>query len=474
MVVFLLLLSLYSFTSCLKEQTTTLDIEIQILYSNNIVGKKGTVLLYSRQEYMDIQDTRKNTCFETTITNTLQQSYVVKCGLWRVNSLLFFCNIDENIPQGEWSLNLNNKSFNYNEYTINLIANPLLTFNKKDDLNIVDLYSDKQIINLDDGKESYDLQFKIVSYNNEKLIINGNTVLDNCKQKKDELICTITKSKIISIIGPEDLDLRVSCLDNYYEIKTFYLVPKIDIIYNNIKKKNINVLITKLIKNVVEDKTYVTYQTNVTDIENIFVEMNSIEFEELTFTNNEREKKAGCFFRKYDNYPLLILCRPEMGNEYWLKEITKDLIIENQNINYNFIIKPVNIPDKVNRDGYGSEINWFIPEVLDFTKKDSLTVTFYAEHLQKLTAITFNENEKDLDCEDLGSSIRKCIVPKSHFKDKTNGYYFIKYQNHLNYKSIAYEVPPIKVVLSSESNSHSYLNIRINSLFILLLFLIIF
>ena len=70
-----------------------------------------------------------------------------------------------------------------------------LKFNKTDDLNTVDLHSDKQTINLDDGKQSYDLKFKIVSYNNEKIIINKNTILD-CKPKNDELICSITKKNI--------------------------------------------------------------------------------------------------------------------------------------------------------------------------------------------------------------------------------------------------------------------------------------
>ena len=73
--------------------------------------------------------------------------------------MFIFCNIDETIPKGDWYLSLNVISFKYNDYRFNLIANKDYSFTKND-LNKIDLYSDKQIINLDDGKQSYDLKLK--------------------------------------------------------------------------------------------------------------------------------------------------------------------------------------------------------------------------------------------------------------------------------------------------------------------------
>ena len=51
-------------------------------------------------------------------------------------------------------------------------------------------------------------------------------------------------------------------------------------------------------------------------------------------------------------------------------------------------------------------------------------------------------------------------VPKSHFKDKKNGYYFTKFHNFNNTKSVAYEIPPIKVILPDDSHdSGSFINL---------------
>ena len=64
----------------------------------------------------------------------------------------------------EYHLNIKNNM-------ITLRASKLFTF-KKLNKNIVDLYSEEQTIILKEDKEIYDLKFKIVSYNNEILIIN--------------------------------------------------------------------------------------------------------------------------------------------------------------------------------------------------------------------------------------------------------------------------------------------------------------
>ena len=83
-----------------------------------------------------------------------------------------------------------------------------------------------------------------------------------------------------------------------------------------------------MVKNIVESHTFFAYETNVTNIDNIFVPMNDIKFK-LPFESSNKNKNCDCFFRKYDNYPLLILCEGDMGNEFWLKEIKQEIFIEN-------------------------------------------------------------------------------------------------------------------------------------------------
>ena len=452
-----LFLNLFFLISCsnrkLKEiSTTVLDVKVRDFYDGNIVGKKGTIILTTDWISEDFSFTKKNTCFSTTISNS-DQSLPVQCGLWREkeSDLFIFCNIDETIPKGDWTLKLNGIEFDYSDYSFNLIAETDYIFTKSD-VNIIDLYSDKQIINLSDGKKSYDLKFKIISYNQENLILNWKTVLDNCKQENDELICTLTKKQVeenlVQFEGNTFLEVEYS--NSNYRIKKFPFIPKIDIIHN-IQKKDINVLITKLIQNVGEHDTPIAYETNINDLENVYMDLESFD---LTFESEKEEKKAGCGFRKYDNNPLLLVCFINRVGEYWLKEITEDIKIESD-LKYNFIIKPVKLSDKLylNSGLSGSFIFFFYPEVIDFSKKDTFTVDYYIEEPKSLTGITFNENEKDLVCENLGSFMKRCTVPKSHFTGKKTGYYFTKHQNHLNKKSSSYEALPIKVIFPSDSKS---------------------
>ena len=99
------------------------------------------------------------------------------------------------------------------------------------------------------------------------------------------------------------------------------------------------------------------------------------------------------------------------------------------------------------------------PEIFDFTKNDSLIIEYGMEDPEKFVGITFNEEANDLTCQDIGREVKRCTVPKSHFKGKKSGYYFTKHSNHLNGKSYSYEAPPIKVILNdSKGNIISFIS----------------
>ena len=337
----------------------------------------------------------------------------------------------------------------------------------------MDLYSDKQTINLDDGNKSYDLKFKIVSYSQKKIGLNWNTILNDCKQVNDELICTLTKKKVeeIVVFWEGKIYFQVMFINENYRVTNFPLIPNIEIIYKNIQKKNINVVITKLKEKVSEQDTYIAYETNVKDIDNVYMGPKSFN---LPFTNGENEERFTCSLKKYDENPLLLICFANRKGGYYLKEITEDIQLDtNLNIKYNFIIKPVKILDKLelDRDKEGSFIMFFTPEVLDFTEKDSLTIEYYIRNPASLTGITFNEKKGDLACENLGQMAKRCSVPKSHFEGKNSGYYFTKHQNHLSGKSFSYEAPPVKVILSKSSSSSKFISFYLTSLLLFLILL---
>ena len=93
----------------------------------------------------------------------------------------------------------------------------------------------------------------------------------------------------------------------------------------------------------------------------------------------------------------------------------------------------------------------------------------------RLTGITLNEKEEDLNCEITQNMLLRCTVPKSHFKGMESGYYFTKHTNHLNGKSTSYEGIPIKVILddSPSPNNGSKRNIIWYSSYYWLLLIII-
>jgi hypothetical protein len=106
-------------------------------------------------------------------------NFVVNCGLWNAeessNEILVFCNIEEIIPSGNYTLLLDEvQSFYYRDYNVTLNAEggqETLKFQKVDK-DIIDLYSDIQTITIQNEVDSYELKFNIVSYNQEKLFFS--------------------------------------------------------------------------------------------------------------------------------------------------------------------------------------------------------------------------------------------------------------------------------------------------------------
>jgi len=126
----------------------------------------------------------------------------------------------------------------------------------------------------------------------------------------------------------------------------FPLVPQIEVEYTIKEKRDIRVKITKLIENIAEEVTFIAYETNVNDIDKFIPDVyNSFS---LIFTNQKNEDKEFRYlFRKYDNNPLLLICRPFEEGEFWLVETRNEIKITSHSIKYNFIIEPSNINDKI-------------------------------------------------------------------------------------------------------------------------------
>jgi len=445
------------------------------------IGKKGTIsasLLQEIKPPVEFKDFSRKTYFKTDISeNNNKNKYEVDCGIWNENFLIgqvsIFCNLNESIPAGNYTLLLAQvKSFDYNDYRVNIHLNEgnrYLNF-EKSDKDIIDLYSGEQNITLEDGKEKYEIKFNIVSYHQENLYYNFYFIIDNCKPQNDILICPITKSDILKYIYPDEKKIVVWYLNIYGQVVDMKFVPRIKIIVPEIQRKEIFVGINKLLINANAKEEFIAYETNITEVSNIY---NYGNFFHLTFMNKikdskEEEKETFCRFIKYDNNPLILLCKSNCEGTNWIKTTTNEKIVDNLGFQYTFRIQPITNDEKFETFGLGSYIDWRYPNELDFTKtNDTLSFDLYFDDEEYIGEFTFIEDEEDLKCEQTGFKLITCQVPKKHFKGKETGLYFIKHKNHINKKSTSYEVPPIKVILPSKENIIS------SSLFYsLLLFLI--
>ena len=460
---FFLLIGCFFFIDCLKEENSEVTITLNSITDSNL-GKKGTIIIGSRANITDFNyiDTTKSIFFLSDITNG-EKTYQIDCGLWREEGrdLYTFCNYDEKLPAGKYTLDVSKaQKINYKDYILNFEAWTTLEFTKTDK-DVIDIYSDKQTINVEEGKENYELRFKISSYHKEPICLMTQidvylyTFID-CSQENDELICPVTKSLIESIMPTNQEKIYIGALDYEKQTERFPLIPGIDVKYN-LPKTDVYVGITKLIEIVSESDTTIAYQTNITDISNVLVPLVAFDLECSSDSGHEGEKEeCSCTFRKYNGFPLLMVCFVSQKGKISLKEITQEIVLDNLNIKYNFRIQPVKNEEFIYKESAkGSFIMYNYPYTLDFSKSESLSVFYAIENPNSLTGLTYNENKEDLSCQVIGTIIKKCTVPKSHFEGKETGYYFLKHKNHLNGNTTCYEGFPVKVILDGSDNSDS-------------------
>ena len=182
----LIIFDCFLLINCLKEENTDVTVNLYGLYDEHI-GKKGTVVIVCTPALdFPIVDTSKTVRFQLSITNG--KNYLsVGCGFFKTEreDLYVFCNVDETIPAGNYTFNLDGiKPITYEGYTVTLKQDRDLKFQKYN-INVNDLYSDKQSINVVEGKDIYELRFKIVSYNQEPIFANFKISID-CTQENNE------------------------------------------------------------------------------------------------------------------------------------------------------------------------------------------------------------------------------------------------------------------------------------------------
>jgi hypothetical protein len=452
---------------CKLEDDTIYDLTLNtVSIKNDNIGPKGVIVFSTNAssiaDIFDDSDVDKQIFDSKIILKESAISAKVKCSLWnpKQENVFVICILQEQLNIIVAYIKLEEYSLNYKEKKIKIFSEEYLDAQISKS-NFPFLYADKQELDFNDGKSVYELKFKIGLFNEgDSLIITGKThsinyinLIDDCNIKENKLICKLNKTSFEGNLFTNEDTFSVMSFGEGYGMINYDFVYDI-VIKNNINKENINVQIKKLLNGVVNNQGIIAYETDVTKISEV-----GTKFFDLNFVKKDSTdaKTARCYFKKYqDNKPLGLLCLAEFGSsgDYSLSEIKQEIKLENINLKYNFIIKPVKNEEIINcnsKDRDGGLIYSIFPDILDYTKKDSYKVIF-GGGVSYLKGLAIEPNLKDLDCY-YDKIYINCTVPKSYFEGQKNGYYYAYQKNHEGGKSPCYETAPIKVILTDDSKS---------------------
>lgn len=457
------------------EQEATYDLVLEACESRiSSVGKNGFFALTTNStSNVDIGDISgiEEKIFDTSITIEGEDTPInIECNLWlpKEENITIICKLKQDLGEVEKNIKLNEYELKYNNLSIKIFSENYFNlgfFN----MNLPFLYSDKQIIDFNEGNKEYDLKFKIGAYYNDVIIVkdeqsdfpNYIKLENDCNVAGKELICKLSKDKFENLIFSSESPLSISTLNNVIGIYQQDLILDVQIKYN-VEKENISIEIQDLINGVAFDEDYIAYETNIANLPEI-----ATNFFELSFKQLDEAQEIvhqSCLFRKYkDDKPLLLLCsiQANNGRKFSLYNIEEEIILDNINAKYNFIIKPVNNSEVIQiAQEPGGLIYSIYPDLLDYFKSDSFNVIL-AGAVYEMKGFTLFPESKDLTCE-LKGYIFECNIAKSYFEGKKSGYYYIYHTNHLGGKSANYETAPIKVLLPDKDTSYSsYIKVNI-------------
>ena len=274
----------------------------------------------------------------------------MKCHLWKPKSdnLLAICDLrDDPTKFPFYSFTVDDYIFNYKSKNIKFISDSFGTFFQKSPF----IYSDEQTIDLSDEKDVYYFKFKTGLFYDTQLFLydkNNQNLLyipfDGCSVKERIMTCKMTRKKIESFVwrGAIRNEAYYSTLsfNIEYSLKINYPVYPITIIKNKEKQKeDVYVEITNIISNSTESYSFITYETNVTNISVL-----ETRYIDLFFTNDKDtyEHRYQCIFKKNeDDTPLILLCLLNIRENTTLtmKSFQFQNPYELLSYNYNFFIK---------------------------------------------------------------------------------------------------------------------------------------
>ena len=402
--------------------------ELRIKEENNKneikIGIDGTLYFitdFVDQNIFNSSDIEEKTKFKTNIIDEEKNNYEVNCRLFKPSgeNIVIICNLNEKLKKENQNIKLSNVTITYKEYNISIISQSFLEV-KQLDYKISFIYSDFNTINLYNDEEKYKIIFQYESYHNEILYIYGTefgyTILDDCIIKIKEIECDLSLDEIQSILVYDNERFKLGAMNDNIGKMEFDLVYGINIKHQYSQKMTIYVNIIKLLENTTESGAIIAYETEINeeDIPNLITDKFIMEFD---------KGDQYCYFKKNSVNNLLLLCMVSGNGEIHLKQIKKEKRLEEIHYKYNFRIQPFENNEIINIDKLGSSINCVYTEYLDFSLEDTVVIRYLTNSPINLNNLKINpDSDSYIECDDL-PGMKKCIVTKSHFENKENGYY---------------------------------------------------
>ena len=462
----------------IEEEKYDLIIEAE-KYLSVYLWKDSTFGLYSNVSnplnIFDQSDIEKQ-IIETKLRVENSIALKIKCHLWytKLYPLTAICDLKDAPP------NLKNIKFSIDEYIFTYKSKRIKFYSNKIEAEVKKIpfiYSDLQILDLDDKNDVYYLNFKTGLFYDTNLCVIEYYLnryihylpLDKCDVKDRNMTCKITRKKIESFlwdsISNESYFTTLS-FSSEYGVKVNYFDRFIKIIKKEKKKETVYVKVKSLLTYPVKPGSMLAYETNITDIS----ALETIKFE-LKFIADKTQRKEKCYLKKNeDDKPLMLLCLIDhyAKNLTW-EEHQDNYLLTELSCKYNFMMIYPKNETIITETWPGTYIMAKYPDTLDFTSEDELNFTVLNAFRTNITNPTLNPKSEYLNCEAPIYGFINCIVPKSHFKGEKSGYYYLHYTNFLGEQSIYYEVTPFKGILSS--NIISCMIDRVFLFLILLIFL---
>ena len=176
-----------------------------------MVGNNGVLDFstdyYDNSNIFDASNIEQKTSFQLTITNLKGQKedYITNCNFAKKadKRLILFCKLSNNFPQRLSHFSVTERTYYYNGYTFLITANGngFRVYQYYEKLPV--LYNDKQIINVKNSVNTYELKFKINDYDNQILFLCEDienylnlVPLNDCSKSGNYLSCKLSKSEI--------------------------------------------------------------------------------------------------------------------------------------------------------------------------------------------------------------------------------------------------------------------------------------